>query len=60
MEESALSSRSSLFAMSEAGVERDWRIVQQSIKQASMSMSQLDERPPTPIDAPTTAGEDSV
>ena len=59
MEESALSSRSSLFAMSEAGVERDWRIVQQSIKQASMSMSQLDERP-TPIDAPTTAGEDSV
>lgn len=42
-EESSLSSRSTLFAVSEAGVESDWRIVQQSIKQSTVSMTQLDD-----------------
>ena len=41
-EEPSLSSRSTLFAVSEAGVESDWRIVQESIKQSTVSMTQLD------------------
>ena len=43
---SSLSSRSTLFALSEAGVESDWRIVQQSIKQSTTSLIQLDDEIP--------------
>ena len=49
---SSLSSRSTLFALSEAGVESDWRIVQQSIKQSTTSLIQLDDDiPPASTDA---------
>ena len=41
-----LSSRSTLFALSEAGVESDWRIVQQSIKQSTTSLIQLNDESP--------------
>ena len=53
-EESSLSSRSTLFAMSEAGVESDWRIVQQSIKQSTVSMTQLDDDASATIGATNT------
>ena len=43
---SLLTSRSTLFALSEAGVESDWRIVQQSIKQSTTSLIQLDDEIP--------------
>ena len=59
-EESSLSSRSTLFSVSEAGVENDWRIVQQSIKQSSLSTSQLleDEIPnAVSTNVTTTIGE---
>lgn len=56
-EETALSSRSTLFTVSEAGVESDWQLVQQSIKQSATSMTQLldEERSPSSITASTTA-----
>ena len=52
--ESSLSSRSTLFAMSEAGVENDWRIVQESIKQSTISMTQLDDGPSATTGAANT------
>ena len=52
---SSLSSRSTLFALSEAGVESDWRIVQQSIKQSTTSLIQLDDdESPASISATAT------
>ena len=60
---SSLSSRSTLFALSEAGVESDWRIVQQSIKQSTTSLIQLDDEiPPASADAtgPTNTSKGGV
>ena len=39
----ALSSRSSLFVLSEAGMERDWQIVQAGIKNQGDKMDELEE-----------------
>ena len=54
-EDSSLSSRSTLFAVSEAGVESDWRIVQQCIKQSSLSKSQLLEEDSSATDGSISA-----
>ena len=52
---SSLTSRSTLFALSEAGVESDWRIVQQSIKQLTTSLIQLDDEIPASTGATNTS-----
>ena len=52
-EDSSLSSRSTLFAVSEAGVESDWRIVQQCIKQSTLSKTQL-------LDEDSSVVDDSI
>jgi hypothetical protein len=54
-----LTSRSTLFALSEAGVESDWRIVQQSIKQSTTSLVQLDDEIPvlTGVSGPTNTSK---
>ena len=57
---SCLTSRSTLFAVSEAGVESDWRLVQQSIKQSATSLTQLERDTSIPIGETTahkTMGE---
>ena len=51
----ALSSRS-MFALSEAGVESDWKIVQQCIKKSTTSLIQLDDDEES---LPTSTGENS-
>ena len=50
----SLASRSTLFAVSEAGVESDWRLVQQSIKQSATSLTQLEIDTSIPIGETTT------
>ena len=57
---SSLTSRSTLFALSEAGVESDWRIVQQSIKQSTTSLIQLDDEIPAPTGATNTSKGGSI
>ena len=58
-DEGALSSHSSLFVMSEAGMEKDWRLVTSGIKhQSGVGLKELEEeleKDTPPLERPSTA-----